>query len=93
MSSAAASCRRRFADHLDELRNSRPVAVIVEEPPALSRFQIFRRIGTGLAHVALDTGADRIDPILEEARQIDRPVTTKVGHLLGRRVPHCILTR
>src|SRR5205807_704426 len=68
-------------DDLGKFGNPLPVAIVVEKPALLAGFQIFGGIGPGLAHIALDPGADRVDPIGKETGQIDGAVPPIVGNL------------
>jgi hypothetical protein len=46
-----------------EFRDARPVAVIIEEPPAFARLEVFGRKRTGLCHVPFNPGAQGFDVI------------------------------
>jgi hypothetical protein len=68
---------RRLEDHVSEFSNPFPVAIVIKEPPAIARFQIFGGIRPGLGHVDLYPTAQFIDMVLEQTSDQNNTISLK----------------
>ena len=63
-----------FPDHHFELRDTGPVAIIVEETTFTVLDSVFRGIGTGVFKIPGYPGFNRLDPVVEDSSQEDGAV-------------------
>src|SRR5271166_2845157 len=66
-----------------EFRDALPIAVVVEEAAGLAGAYALGGERARLAHVSIDAGGDRVDPIGEEAPQARGAVAFEGGERLG----------
>jgi hypothetical protein len=61
----------RVQDEVAVFRNARPVAVVLEEAAALALADILDGMGARFLQIALEAGAQGVDPVLEGAAYDD----------------------
>jgi len=66
--------RRRLMDRAREFRDPLPVAIIVEKSAALACLNQIRGERTRIAHVAVDTGGDDVNPVSENSAEASRAI-------------------
>jgi hypothetical protein len=82
---AGRQARRRGVAHEGPvLRDTLPIAIVLEEPAASVIQLVLGGDGAGLGDIALDPLAQRLDPVGEDAAQASRPVALITLDLFAR---------